>query len=64
VVLVNVTETAVTPVLPALSVTRQRHNELYVAFTLGTLRDQIVLLELGLFTFVDVSPEMYCHAYV
>jgi hypothetical protein len=60
----NDTPTAVCPVLPALSVTRQRHSESYWPFTLGTLRDQIVELELPLFTFVAVSPEMYCHAYV
>jgi hypothetical protein len=56
----NVTPALFCPVLPALSVTMHTQVELYVAVTAGTLRDQIVVLELGLFTFVAVSPETYC----
>ena len=55
----NVTCTLFCPVLPALSVTTHDHCDTYVAVTAGTLRDQIVVLEFGLFTFVDVSPETY-----
>ena len=50
VVLMKVTWTAVCPVAPALSVTRQRHKAVQVLFSFGTLRDQIVELEVGLLT--------------
>ena len=59
----NVTDTLLCPVLPLLSVTRQRQRELKFPLTVME-RDHSVALELGLFTEVSVSPETYCQAYV
>jgi hypothetical protein len=56
------TVTVFCPVLPPLSVTRQRQIEVYVALmVVSTLRDHLVLLDVGLTTLVCVSPETHCH---